>query len=169
MGGGADLALDYVVLVDPAQYYRMDFNGKYHTARTVGKLNQLLTADDAASGQLLGRPLGTSSPELGVPVNFAEITVFRHLRVSYKDAMSAELSTGAIFFRLVEWGCLRGDFRRTQGLRYPPDFSPPKTIFCPELLGEPKRKIPLSASTGPRDETPPQIRCHQPSDGLRNF
>ncbi len=142
MGGGADLVLDYVVLVDPAQYYKIDFNGKYRTARTVGKLNQLLTADDGGARVMLLGPgrWGTSSPELGVPVNFAEISGIAAIcEVSYQDAhVMPELSYGSHFFQdLVEVGMFYAAiFDGRKDCAYRPDFFAAEPDLLSELLGE---------------------------------
>lgn len=140
MGGGADYPVDYVITVEPGQYYRTDFSGKYRTARTVGKLNRLL-AENGRRVMLIGPGRwGTSSPELGVPVNFAEISGISAIcEVSYQDArVMPELSYGSHFFQdLVETGMFYAAiFDNRPGNVYRPDFFAAAPDRLAGLLGE---------------------------------
>ena len=106
MGGSIARPINRVVLVDPEQYEQLTVTQKYDVARLVGKLNRLVTSGDALSTMLLGPGrLGTSTPSLGVPVSFAEIS---NMSVLGEVAFSAgglmpELSFGTHFFQdLVE-------------------------------------------------------------------
>lgn len=105
MGGSVYLPIHYIISVDPREYYLADMNTKHNVARTIGKLNsefKNLNKTIMLSGP--GR-WGTSSPELGVPVRFAEISEISVLcEVSYEGAgYMPELSFGSHFFQdLVE-------------------------------------------------------------------
>ena len=107
MGGSIARPISRVITVDPEQYEQLSLSAKYDVARLVGKLNHLVTRD-ALPTMLLGPGrLGTSTPSLGVPVNFAEIS---NMAVLGEVAFSAgglmpELSFGTHFFQdLVESG-----------------------------------------------------------------
>ncbi|MBM3704946.1 MAG: phosphoenolpyruvate synthase [Actinobacteria bacterium] len=107
MGGAVNEQIDIVIQIDPDSYYRLPYNDKYIIARTVGRIN-LYYKDRGKSIMLLvpGR-IGTGSPELGIPVSFAEISNIRVVcEVSYKEAgYLPELSFGSHLFNdLVETG-----------------------------------------------------------------
>jgi len=105
MGGSIFQPIDIVIIVDPKEYYLANNNTKHNVARIIGKLN----AENKVSKKpvmLIGPGRwGTSSPELGVPVSFAEISGITALcEVSYEGAgYMPELSFGSHFFQdLVE-------------------------------------------------------------------
>ncbi len=107
MGGGIDSEIDYVVVIDPAGYERLDLSGKYQTARVVGVLNRKLGIDGKKLMLVGPGRWGTSSPELGVPVKFVEISQVSVIcEVSYEGGqVMPELSYGSHFFQdLVEAG-----------------------------------------------------------------
>jgi hypothetical protein len=106
MGGSIDLAIHRVIFVDPEQYSLLSLTGKYDVARLVGKINRQKARQNELSVMLLspGR-LGTSTPSLGVPVNFAEINNMAALcEVAFSaGGLMPELSFGTHFFQdLVE-------------------------------------------------------------------
>ncbi|MDR1816028.1 MAG: PEP/pyruvate-binding domain-containing protein [Clostridiales Family XIII bacterium] len=106
MGGAYYETVDVVVRVDPRAYYEYPYNLKPQIARLIGQINQLYGRDGERVVMLLvpGR-LGTTSPELGVPVRFAEISnVSVACEVAYEGAgYLPELSYGSHFFQdLVE-------------------------------------------------------------------
>lgn len=107
MGDSMDIPVDYVVTVDPSAYYSLSVRDKYQTARDVGTINRVLAGRKIV---LLGPGRwGTRSPELGVPVNFAEISNIAAIcEVSFADGnVMPELSYGSHFFQdLVETGML---------------------------------------------------------------
>ncbi len=107
MGGGVELVFDYVVAVDPKAYYDLNQTGKYAVARIVGALNRKLAEQNARV--MLAGPgrWATSSPELGVPVNFAEISNMAAICELSCEGLHImpELSYGSHFFQdLVETG-----------------------------------------------------------------
>jgi hypothetical protein len=127
MGGNIYQPVDAVILVDPEAYANADVSMKYTTARTIGKLNAILGASH--SGLLLAGPgrWGTTTPELGVPVSFAEISNIRVLcEVAFeRGGFVPELSFGSHFFQdLVE-----ADIFYTAIFPMSPD-----TVYRPELL-----------------------------------
>ena len=118
MGSSREMAIDEVVYVDPEAYYRCPYRKKPQVATMICQENRRL-AQEGLHGLLIapGR-IGTSSPELGVPVSFADISNFEGLcEVAYSGAGYApELSYGSHMFQdLVEanifYGALFEDAR----------------------------------------------------------
>ncbi len=107
MGGNVCMPVNYVVLVRVSQYLDLPEQQKYMAARAVGKLNAVLKGKSAV---LLGPGRwGTTTPSLGVPVNFMEISNFISIsEVAYNEkGLRPELSYGSHFFQdLVEAGAL---------------------------------------------------------------
>ena len=105
MGGGADFRIDYVINVDCAAYYEAEIGVKYQVARVIGEVNRRLGGTGSRLLLLGPGRWGTSSPELGVPVSFAEISNVAAIgEVSYDGGhIMPELSFGSHFFQdLVE-------------------------------------------------------------------
>ena len=105
MGPQLDCRLDAVIIVDPQAYCDLPYRDKPAVARAIGVLNERYGAQGTRSMLLVPGRLGTSSPELGVPVSFAEIDHFRILgEVAWsKGGYRPELSFGSHFFQdLVE-------------------------------------------------------------------
>ena len=105
MGGNARLAIEYVVYVDPSTYAALDQQEKYAIARQIGKINTALKGHQI---MLIGPGRwGTTTPSLGVPVHFSEIS---HMSViceiaSAEAGFMPEVSYGSHFFQdLVESG-----------------------------------------------------------------
>lgn len=94
-----------VIKVDPKAYYELAYKEKPTVARMIGKLNALLGDEQGALMFLSPGRIGTTSPELGVPVTFAEIRNMKILcEMAYSEAgYQPELSFGSHFFQdLVE-------------------------------------------------------------------
>ncbi|MCD8218487.1 MAG: PEP/pyruvate-binding domain-containing protein [Clostridiales bacterium] len=74
MGGSREIRVDVVVQIDPIGYYEYPYNMKPKVAEALRKLN--LHYREQGKQILLMTPgrIGTSSPELGVPVTFAAIS-----------------------------------------------------------------------------------------------
>ncbi len=106
MGAGFERDVPRLVYVSPAGYLGLGPSGKQAAARMVGRLNAL------CAGELRGRAIllcpgrcGSSIPELGLPVGFADICNFGALgELSDPErGFMPELSYGSHFFRdLVE-------------------------------------------------------------------
>jgi hypothetical protein len=99
------LPLDYTILVKTKEYLKLDEQGKYEVARTIGKLNDSLKG----YGVMLVGPgrWGTTTPTLGVPVHFTEIANMAVICEvsSAESGLMPELSFGSHFFQdLVETG-----------------------------------------------------------------
>jgi hypothetical protein len=105
MGPQLDCRLDIVIIVDPQAYCDLPYRDKPAVARAIGALNERYGASGTHAMLLSPGRLGTSSPELGVPVSFAEIDHFSILaEVAWsKGGYRPELSFGSHFFQdLVE-------------------------------------------------------------------
>ena len=103
MGGNVCIPVRYVVFIRAAEYLDLPERLKYSVARRIGELNTLLTKEGAV---LIGPGRwGTTTPSLGVPVSFAEISKYTCMcEVAYSShGMRPELSYGSHFFQdLVE-------------------------------------------------------------------
>ena len=119
--------IDLVVYVDPVSYYNMPYRDKYRVARAIGTVNWTMRGKDRKMLLMVPGRIGTTSPELGVPTAFADISEFAAIcEVSNSKAgYNPELSYGSHFFQdLVESGIL-----------YNAIFENEKTIaYRPELL-----------------------------------
>ena len=126
MGASLDLPAGYVVCVDPQGYYSCPYANKARTAGVIGRINSFFKGKNENLLLLVPGRIGTSSPELGVPVSFADISEFRMIgEVSYSQAgYTPELSYGSHMFQdLVENDILYGAvFENEKTLRYDPDF-----------------------------------------------
>ena len=105
MGMPRSVRVDGIVYIDPIAYYQMPYARKPGIARSLGKLNWHFR--EAGKNLVLFAPgrIGTSSPELGVPTAFSDISSFGAIceiaesRAGYQP----ELSYGShIFQDLVE-------------------------------------------------------------------
>lgn len=106
MGGSISQAIKKMIYVDPVKYLETSNQQKYSIARLVGKLNRQIADRETSPTMLLGPGRwGTTTPSLGVPVNFAEINKVSILvEIAYEGGnLMPELSFGAHFFQdLVE-------------------------------------------------------------------
>lgn len=108
MGGNVQLAIGQVIVVDPDAYVCLKDPDRYTIARIIGQLNQVMSSAACQPIALFGPGRwGTTTPSLGVPVHFSEIS---HVSVLGEIAcatagMIPELSYGSHFFQdLVEAG-----------------------------------------------------------------
>lgn len=105
MGMSRTERVDGIVYIDPVAYYEMPYRDKPGIARTLGKLNWEMRSAGKVLLLLTPGRIGTSSPELGVPTEFSDISSFRMIaeiaesRAGYRP----DLSYGShIFQDLVE-------------------------------------------------------------------
>ena len=122
--------LDLVVFVDPVKYYEMPYNDKSLVAKFIGKLNWKFRGQDKHMMLIVPGRIGTSSPELGVPTSFADISEFEIIceTEETRAGYNPELSYGShIFQDLVEAEILytAAFLDKTKTKR-----------FCPEMLEE---------------------------------
>ncbi len=127
MGMCKTTELDIIVYVDPVGYYDMPYRDKSLAAHLVGKINWHYREKNKHMMLIVPGRVGTSSPELGVPTTFADISAFEIIceTEETKAGYNPELSYGShIFQDLVEAQIL-----------YTAVFNNEKTIhFCPEKL-----------------------------------
>ncbi|MCD6527498.1 MAG: PEP/pyruvate-binding domain-containing protein [Desulfuromonas sp.] len=106
MGGNISRTLSWLIWVEPQEYTKLTTSEKYDIARLIGRLNKRI-CDRQDNQTLLMGPgrWGTSTPELGVPISFAEISNITALcEVAFTTGgLMPELSFGSHFFQdLVE-------------------------------------------------------------------
>lgn len=140
MGSSGKRKIDVVVQIDPVLYYEYPYSKKYDVAMAVERINDFYKG--SGRNLLLMAPgrIGTSSPELGVPVTFRNISNFSAVcEVSDNRAgYMPELSYGSHMFQdLVEAEIIYGaifDNRKTR--KYQPElFAAVPNSFaeiCPE-------------------------------------
>ncbi|MBQ3379815.1 MAG: phosphoenolpyruvate synthase [Clostridia bacterium] len=127
MGLSKTSKLDLIVWVDPVAYYNMPYREKASVAKLIGKINWHYRDKDKHMMLMVPGRVGTSSPELGVPTSFAEISEFQVVceMEESRAGYNPELSYGSHFFQdLVEAEIL-----------YTAVFNNEKTLhFAPEKL-----------------------------------
>ena len=105
MGLSRQSDLDIIVYVDPVAYYHMPYADKPAVAKMIGRVNWIYRDRDRHMMLVVPGRVGTSSPELGVPVTFSDISAFEAIcEVEEKEAgYNPELSYGSHMFQdLVE-------------------------------------------------------------------
>lgn len=105
MGISKSSKLDLIVYVDSVKYYEMPYNKKNSVASLIGQINWYYRDKNKQMMLIVPGRVGTSSPELGVPTAFSDISSFsvicevEETRAGYNP----ELSYGShIFQDLVE-------------------------------------------------------------------
>lgn len=119
--------IDYIVLVDPQKYYEYPYAKKPDVARLIGRINQQFEETNKKLMLLVPGRIGTSSPELGVPVVYAEISQFNAIcEVAYSKAgYHPDLSYGSHMFQdMVEADVYYGAINDNSKTR----------LYQPELL-----------------------------------
>ncbi len=140
MGRSRHAKISAVVKVDAYGYYSYPYAQKPSVARAVGKLNAYFKGRGMSVALIVPGRIGTSSPELGVPVTFADISgVEAIFEVAYSEAgYMPELSFGSHMFQdLVEADIFYGAvLENRQRLAYQPgllDACPNRfSDICPE-------------------------------------
>ena len=123
--------LDRIVWVDPQAYYEYPYAKKPDVGRMISQINQRYEEEELKLMLLVPGRIGTSSPELGVPVVYADISQFIAIcEVAYSKAgYRPELSYGSHMFQdLVEADVYYGAINENSKTR----------LYQPELL----RKFP---------------------------
>lgn len=155
MGRSRKSSIDVVILVDPQKYFSSPFTKKSEVARTIGKINHFYQNSNKNLMLIVPGRIGTSSPELGVPVVYAEISMFCAVcEVSYSAAgYMPELSYGSHMFQ---------DFVESD-MFYGAIFENSKTrLYRPEILK--KRKNLLTEICDPEEELSDTISVYDMSD-----
>lgn len=120
-------SLDRIVWVDPQAYYEYPYAKKPDVGRMISQINQRYEEEDKKLMLLVPGRIGTSSPELGVPVVYADISQFIAIcEVAYSKAgYRPELSYGSHMFQdLVEADVYYGAINENSKTR----------LYQPELL-----------------------------------
>lgn len=135
MGSTRTEDMDILVVVDPKAYYDYEYAKKPKVAHLIGEINTYYKNQGLQMMLIVPGRIGTSSPELGVPVVFADISEFSVIcEVAYSAAgYQPELSYGSHMFQdLVESNML-----------YCALFENDHTeIFKPGLLSDEPNRLP---------------------------
>ncbi len=128
--------VDYIVWIDPQNYYECPYARKSEAARVIGRINDHFKGTDAHLMLLSPGRIGTSSPELGVPVSYEEISCFDAVcEVAYgKAGYHPNLSYGSHMFQdMIEADVYYGALSENSKTRlYQPELLNAKK----EILGE---------------------------------
>ena len=109
MGFSRELPLDVVVHIDPIGYYQMPYRRKFEIKKALSEVNWYYREKGKKMLLLTPGRICTSSPELGVPSAFADISEFSVIAEVSESSVGyiPELSYGShIFQDLVEAGIL---------------------------------------------------------------
>jgi hypothetical protein len=102
MGGSVYQGISRIILVDPQGYAKLGLSEKHEVARLVGKLNRQIGKREKMPTILLGPGRwGTTTPAMGVPVRFSEISNITAIgEIAYSDgSLIPDLSFGTHFFQ----------------------------------------------------------------------
>ena len=105
MGISKTSTLDLIVYVDPIKYYELPYKEKDLVAKLIGKINWHYRDMDKHMMLIVPGRVGTTSPELGVPTTFADISAYDIICETEESraGYNPELSYGShIFQDLVE-------------------------------------------------------------------
>ena len=134
MGLSRKTGVDLIVYVDPVRYYHLPYTEKTEIAALIGRINWKYREQGKHMILMVPGRIGTSSPELGVPTAFSDISGFEAVCeiAESRAGYNPELSYGShIFQDLVEAQIL-----------YMAVFPGEKTIhFRPELLRQARNII----------------------------
>lgn len=126
MGASRCEPVDVIVNIDPLAYYSYPYATKPQVAKIVGQINEHYKHSGKRLLLLTPGRIGTSSPELGVPVTFGEISNFHTIcEVAYSKAgYMPELSYGSHMFQdLVEADILYvALFENKHRVQFTPDY-----------------------------------------------
>ncbi len=131
-----EISLDYIVWVDPQRYYEYEYHKKPEVATLLGRINAAFEGMKKNIILLVPGRIGTSSPELGVPVLYCDIHQFCAVcEVAYsKVGYNPELSYGSHMFQdLVEADIYYGAINENSKTRI---FAPEILKKCNDVLGE---------------------------------
>ena len=137
MGGSISRPIKRIVYIDPQAYVDLPISQKYTVARLTGKLNRQIAGKEMTPTMLIGPGRwGTTTPSLGVPINFAEINKTTVLvEVAYEGGnLMPELSFGTHFFHdLVESNIFYAAiFPQREGVTFNRD----KLLEMPNLMSD---------------------------------
>lgn len=105
MGGSIDQLIEKILYVDPKGYSELTNQDKYALARVIGELNKMIDRQKLSVMLVAPGRIGSSTPSLGLPLSFAEISNISILCETAYEIMGMvpDLSYGSHFFQdLVE-------------------------------------------------------------------
>jgi hypothetical protein len=110
VGQSRIIGIDRCIYVTPDRYSVLTIQERYAAARLIGDINRAMPRDRAETVLLIGPGRwGTSSPSLGVPVNFSDINRVTAICeiVAMRDTLIPDVSLGTHFLNeLVEMDML---------------------------------------------------------------
>ena len=136
MGIAKATELDLIVYVDPVKYYNMPYKMKDLVAKLIGKINWHYRDESKHMMLIVPGRIGTTSPELGVPTTFSDISAYEIIcEVEEREVgYNPELSYGShIFQDLVEAEILYTAIFHNEKTIH---FSPEKLKECPDIVSE---------------------------------
>ncbi len=101
IGGNLSLPLKKIVHINPSRYIKLNRSDKYQAARLTGKINSLIDKKETPAMLIGPGRWGTTTPSLGVCVNFFEINNFTFLIETSlpEKGFMPEFSFGTHFFQ----------------------------------------------------------------------
>ena len=136
MGMPKASGLDLIVYVDPVKYYSMPYAEKNSAARLIGRINWHYRDLNRHMMLIVPGRVGTTSPELGVPTAFSDISAFEIIceTEERQAGYNPELSYGShIFQDLVEAEILyTAVFRNEKTIRFRPEL----LEGSPDIVGQ---------------------------------
>ena len=136
MGISKTSSLDLIVYVDPVKYYELPFKDKDLVAKLIGKINWHYRDMDKHMMLVVPGRVGTTSPELGVPTSFADISAYDIICETEESraGYNPELSYGShIFQDLVEAEILYTAIFQGEKTK---KYSPEKLTSSKDLINE---------------------------------
>ncbi|MCR5674669.1 MAG: PEP/pyruvate-binding domain-containing protein [Lachnospiraceae bacterium] len=125
MGMSKATELNLIVLVDPVNYYNMPYKEKDLVAKLIGRINWHYRDRNKHMMLIVPGRVGTTSPELGVPTAFSDISAYEIIceTEETKAGYNPELSYGShIFQDLVEAEILyTAVFHNEKTIRFSPE------------------------------------------------
>jgi len=139
MGLSREIKLDLIVYVDPVAYYNLAYSLKPGVAKMISAINWMYRDQGKHMMLMVPGRIGTSSPELGVPTSFSDISEFEVICeiAESRAGYNPDLSYGShIFQDLVEAQILYAAvFPENQTIHYNPDLLKTKRNIIQETPG----------------------------------
>jgi hypothetical protein len=101
MGGTVYEAISRIIYIDPRGYAKLTLSEKFTCARLVGRINKTINRESMPTILFGPGRWGTTTPAMGVPVAFSEISnVAAIAEIAYKEgSLIPDLSFGTHFFQ----------------------------------------------------------------------
>ena len=94
MGMSRKSEIDIICYVDPHKYYEYPYAQKSSLSRIISDVNAYCKNNDKTALLIVPGRIGTSSPELGIPVVFADIS---HFTALFENEKRIEFNRDMIF------------------------------------------------------------------------